>query len=67
MKKIWTGILIGILVLLGVTVFVQRKKIFNLSDEDYDDCDCECGDGCCCDEECEEEKTPEKQVENTVA
>lgn len=61
MKKLWTGILIGILVLLGVTVFVQRKKIFNLSDEDYDDEYC---DDCCCSDE---EEAPEKQVENTVA
>lgn len=65
MKKVWTGILIGILVLLGVTVFVQRKKIFNLTDDDYDEC--ECGDDCCCSEDSEEGKTPEEQVENTVA
>ncbi len=64
MKKVWTGILLGVLILLGITVFVQRKKIFNLTDEDYEDC--ECGDECMCDDDTEG-KTPEEQVENTVA
>ena len=66
MKKLWMGILLGVLVILGLTVFVQRKKIFNLTEDDYDD-EC-CGEDCCCDctEEPKEEE-PKKEVENTIA
>jgi hypothetical protein len=57
MKKIMVGILLGFCILLGLTVFIQRKKIWNL--DEYDCCgdeECCCDDEsgeCCNDEECE--------------